>query len=260
MKERNIVQSVVKAMKIFEELAYNGAPLSLSRLSQRVDMNISTVHRLINTLVKLGYVMQNTEGYYCLGMHAYETADIINHNFDLRELVRPYLEEIQASCNETTNLVVLEDNQVVYLDQVESTKMVRMFASVGSKGPAYSTGSGKVLLSYLSKKDLEEYINKTNFIKYTENTIVDPEKLKEELAEIRKRGYALDFEEMEKGVCCVAVPVIGKGGRLLGAISVSGPATRMTKEYMDQVLIPLVKGKAAEIRLKLEKGYRPINK
>jgi len=224
MKDKNVVKSVVKAMKVFEELAYHGSPLSLSRLSQRVNINISTVHRSI----------------------------IITHNFDLRNLVHPYMEEIQASCNETTNLVVLENNQVVYLDQVESTQMVRMFASIGSKGPAYCTGSGKILLSYLNQKQLEEYIKEIDFIKYTENTIIEPEKLKEELVKIREQGYALDFEEMEKGVCCVAAPVIGREGRVLAAISVSGPRTRINKDYMNQILIPLVKEKAEEISRRMK--------
>jgi len=252
MKDKNVVKSVVKAMKIFEELAYHGSPLSLSRLSQRVNINISTVHRSINTLVKLGYLDQNAEGLYCLGMHAYETAEIITHNFDLRNLVHPYMEEIQASCNETTNLVVLENNQVVYLDQVESTQMVRMFASIGSKGPAYCTGSGKILLSYLNQKQLKEYIKEIDFIKYTENTIIESEKLKEELVKIREQGYALDFEEMEKGVCCVAAPIIGREGRVLAALSVSGPRTRINKDYMNQILIPLIKKKAEEISSRMK--------
>ncbi len=252
MKDGNLVKSVIKAVKILEELIHNGSPLSISKISKRVEINISTVHRLINTLVKLGYVEQNEKGLYQLGLHSYEIADLINREFDLKRMVRPYLKEIVSRCNETSNLVVLEDNQVLYLDQIESNKIVRMFAGIGSRGPAYCTGSGKALLAHLDEEDLEEYIENTEFKVFTGSTITDPERLKEELLEIREQGYALDLEEMERGVCCVAAPILGKDDRLLGAISVSGPSTRISMDYLKKVLIPLVKGKAVEINLELQ--------
>lgn len=252
MSRNNRVQSVIKAMKIFEEIVYNGAPISLSHLSERVEMNISTVHRLVNTLLDLGYVEQNKDGFYCLGLFAYEMADIINQEFDLRKLVHPYLQDIVDQCNETCNLVVLEDNQVVYLDQVESTNMVRMFAGVGSRGPAYCTGSGKMLLAYLDDDELKEYLKNTTLKAYTENTFSDPQQLGQELKKIKKRGYSLDLEEREKGVRCVAAPIQGRDERVLGAISVSGPSARITMDFLNNKLIPLVTGKAEQIRKKLQ--------
>jgi len=244
MRDSNKVQSVIKAMKIFEELVYNGSAISLSKLSERVGLNISTVHRLVNTLLDLGYVEQNGDGQYRLGLFAYEIADIINRDFDLRKVVHPILEEIAAECNETCNLVVLENSQVVYLDQVESTNMVRMFASPGSRGPAYCTGAGKMLLSYLEERELAEYIQKTEFVPYTENTITDPLELERELKKIRLQGYSLDLEEREKGVRCVAAPILGREGKILGAISVSGPSTRISMDFLKQKLIPLVTEKS----------------
>src|SRR5690554_5877472 len=101
MSKSNKVQSVIKALKIFEELVYSKSPLSLSRLSERVNMNISTVHRLVNTLLKQGYVEQNNQGKYRLGLFSYKMADMIKNDFDLRDIVRPVLEEIVAECNET---------------------------------------------------------------------------------------------------------------------------------------------------------------
>lgn len=252
MSRNNRVQSVEKGMKIFEEIVFNGEPISLSHLSERVEMNISTVHRLVNTLLDLGYVEQNNEGLYCLGLLAFEVADIINQEFDLRKLVHPYLQEIVEQCNETCNLVVLEDNQVVYLDQVESTNMVRMFAGIGSRGPAHCTGSGKMLLSYHDKKNLKKYLDNTELEPYTENTFTDPRQLEKELEKIKNRGYSLDLEEREKGVRCVAAPILGRDNRMLGAISVSGPSTRITLDYLNNTLIPLVKGKAEQIRRKLQ--------
>ncbi|MFW6035145.1 MAG: IclR family transcriptional regulator [Halothermotrichaceae bacterium] len=252
MVRNNRVRSVVKAMKIFEELVYNGSPISLSRLSEIVDMNISTVHRMVNTLLDLGYVEQNKDGQYCLGLYAYEMAEIINQEFDFRSLVHPYLEDIVAECNETCNLVVLEDNQVVYLDQVESTNMVRMFAGIGSRGPAYCTGAGKMLLSYLSSEELKEYYDTADITSYTENTITNYHQLRRELRQIKEQDYALDLEEREKGVRCAAAPIKGRENRILGTISVSGPSTRITMDYLHNTLVPLITNKANLISQKLE--------
>lgn len=247
MKRNNTVKSVVKAMKIFEVLVQNRRPLSLSKLSKKVGINISTVHRLLNTLLDIGYVKQDEEGKYGLGMRSFKLADIISDEFELKKLVHPYLEEIVSSCNETSNLVVLEDYQVVYLDQVESNNMVRMFASEGSKGAAYCTGAGKVLLAFLKEEKLKNYLQKVELKPFTENTFTKVDKFKKELEKIKKQGYALDLEEKEKGVRCAAAPFFGDGNNLLGAISVSGPSSRITRKYLKQNLVPLVKSKAEEI-------------
>ncbi|MFP4661004.1 MAG: IclR family transcriptional regulator [Halanaerobiales bacterium] len=247
MTRSNHVKSVIKAFKIFEKLVENGSPMTLSSISNSLSLNISTVHRLINTLVKLGYVEQDDKGLYKIGLSAYNIADIIIEDFNLKKIVHPYLEEIVDSCNETCNLVALENNQVVYLDQIESTNMVRMFAKEGSRGEAYCTGSGKALLANLPGRKLKEYINTITLKRYTENTITDADILLEELKTIREQGYALDLEEKEIGVRCVAAPLFDKHGSLMGAISVSGPCSRITDEYLKGYLIPLVKKKAEEI-------------
>ncbi|MFP4015649.1 MAG: IclR family transcriptional regulator [Halanaerobiales bacterium] len=254
MARSNHVKSVIKAFKIFEELVENGSPMTLSSISNNLSLNISTVHRLINTLAKLGYVEQDEKGLYKIGLSAYNIADILIEDFNLKKTVHPYLKEIVDSCNETCNLVALENNQVVYLDQIESTNMVRMFAKEGSRGEAYCTGSGKALLANLPDNELREYINTTKLRRFTENTITDPDKLYEELRIIREQGYALDLEEKEIGVRCVAAPLFDKNDRLMGAISVSGPCSRITDDYLEDYLIPLVREKAEKITSVLKRN------
>ncbi|MFW5985073.1 MAG: IclR family transcriptional regulator [Halanaerobiaceae bacterium] len=252
MSENNHVKSVIKAMRIYEQLVGRGEPISLSSLSKRVKLNISTVHRLLNTLLSMGYVEQNDKGHYRLGFRSYKMADIINDSFDLKRLVHPYLKKIAEQCNETTNLVILEDYQVVYIDQVQSTNMVRMFAGMGSRGAAYCTGAGKVLLAQLGEEELNNYIEETEFKAFTENTITCAERLKEELARIKQQGFALDREEKEKGVRCAAAPIFGKKGKTRGAISVSGPSTRISEDYLKETLVPLVCEQAGKITDRLQ--------
>lgn len=251
MENNNHVKSVMKAFHIFEKLVEKGSAMSLSSISKELKINISTVHRLINTLVKLDYVTQDEKGLYKISYKAYNMADIIIKDFDIKKLVHPFLKEIVDTCNETCNLVALEKNEVVYLDQIESTNMVRMFAKEGSRGAAYCTGSGKALLANLNENELIEYTKTVKLEKYTQNTITDPEKLIKELKIIKEQGYALDLEEKEVGVRCVAAPLFDRNNKLLGAISVSGPCTRITDNYLESCLIPLVRDKASTISNKL---------
>lgn len=251
MENTNHVKSVIKAFHIFEELIEKGSAMSLSSISKELKINISTVHRLINTLVKLGYVSQDEKGLYKVGFKAYNMADIIIKDFDIKKIVHPFLGEIVDTCNETCNFVALEKNEVVYLDQIESTNMVRMFAKEGSRGAAYCTGSGKALIANLNEKKLNEYIKKVDLEKYTQNTITDPKELIKELKTIKEQGYALDLEEKEIGVRCVAAPLFDRNNKLVGAISVSGPCTRITDNYLESCLIPLVRDKAITISRKL---------
>ncbi|HLV09178.1 MAG TPA: IclR family transcriptional regulator C-terminal domain-containing protein [Halanaerobiales bacterium] len=137
------------------------------------------------------------------------------------------------------------------MSKSNKVQSVRMFASPGSKGPAYCTGAGKVLLSYFDKRELEKYIKETEFIPYTDHTITDPDKLKKEFKEIRLQGYALDLEERERGVRCVAAPITAFGDKIVGAISVSGPGTRLSMNYLKEKLIPLVRREAVKISNKL---------
>lgn len=252
MKRDNTVKSVIKALNIFKLLVEEGKPISLSSISKKADINISTVYRLLNTLVKLGYVKQDEKELYCLGLHSYEIADLINQNFNIRELVRPHLKKIVKKCNETSSFAVLEANKIVYIDQIESKNMIKVSTSLKTKIPAYCTGSGKVLLAYLDNEVLEKYIKNTNFIKYTNSTIINPLSLKKELNKVKEQGYATELEEKEKGVHSVAAPIFTMNNKPFGAISISGPSSRITHKYLTNKLIPLIISSAKQLSTELQ--------
>ncbi|WP_408955394.1 IclR family transcriptional regulator [Natroniella sp. ANB-PHB2] len=245
------VQSVDRALDILEILVEVQRPITLSELSKRADLNISTAHRLLNTLVMRGFAAQEESGKYKLGLHLFEIAGTLENSMDLKTVVKPYLEEIVEECNETVNLVILDQGEVLYVDQVESTNMIRMFANVGSRGPAHSLGAGKVLLAHLDEEQLDQILDQIELKEFTTNTITDPAKLKEELAKIRELDYAVDFEEMEEGVRCVAAPIRDGNGEVVAAISVSGPNIRITEQVLYEELVPLITNKAEEISSKL---------
>ncbi len=249
-KEFKSVQSVERALKILEEMANAGEPISISELASKVGLKVSTVHRLLATLLYRGYVEQEAEtSKYRLGLKLLEVGNASKYYYDVRTIARPYLEALVEECNETTNLAVLDETEVVYIDQVESKRMiiVNMLAQVGNRAPVHCTATGKCLLAYLPQSKLEEVLGKIKLEKYTNETIVDIYYLNKELEKIIKEGYAFDWGEMEEHVHCVAAPIFNHTGEVIASISISGPSNRMTSYYIKNELAELVKDTALKI-------------
>jgi len=250
-----VVQAVEKALRILEALGNRASPLTLSEICETINLNMSTTYRLLQTLISKGFVHYDEfSGKYRLGIKTFRIGNAALYAIDFRAEARPLLQELVSLCKETANLVILDGNEVVYIEQVESRSMVRMLARLGSRLPAYSTGGGKAILAYLEEEELNEYLVRQNLVPHTVNTITSPTELKKALARIRQDGYAVDREEMEYGVRCVAAPIRNYTGKVIAALSVSGPGARMTDEYVEARLAPLVKQFADRISARL--GYR----
>ncbi|MDW7649946.1 MAG: IclR family transcriptional regulator [Bacillota bacterium] len=254
--DRHTVQAVERALKILIVLAETGTPLTLTQIRDQASLNISTAHRLLHTLMNDGFISQDKDtGKYMLGLRTFEVGHAALYSMDIRTTARPFLQELVDRCNETTNLAILDQDEVVYIDQIESLNMIKIFARVGSRGPAHCTGAGKALLAHLTEREVERFLqNKMPLGYYTEYTILDPVKFKEEMARIRKKGFALDNGELEEGVRCVAVPVWDFENKAIAAISVSGPDTRLTDAFIEERLIPEVMAAADKISERL--GHR----
>ncbi|WP_347491263.1 IclR family transcriptional regulator [Desulfoscipio sp. XC116] len=246
------VQAVDRTLAILEALAKHREPIALTVLSVKLGLNISTVHRLLNTLIVAGFVEQEpNQGHYRLGLKTFEIGNAALYNLDIRSIAKPYLKELVDRCGETANLSVLNRGDVVYIDQVESVSIVKMFAKPGTRGPAYCTASGKVLLAALTPGEVNLIIKETKFFRHTESTITDHELLKKELTKIRKQNYAVDLGELEEGVKCVAAPIRNHEGKTIAAISVSGPDVRISHGFPQAELIKMVTEAANRISLQL---------
>jgi IclR family acetate operon transcriptional repressor len=231
------VQSVDRTLDVLEALASRNGATGISELSGIVGLHVSTVHRLLATLVDRGYVRQDPESSrYHLGSRIFTLASAADVHLDLRLVARPYLERLMRGSGETANLVTESENEVVYLDQVASMHLVKMFTAPGMRAPLYCTGTGKVLLAFRPPEFAEPVLS-SPMRRYTQHTIVTRAGLEAELAIIRKRGFSVDDEEMEDGVRCLAAPVFDRRGDCVGAISVSGPTTRMTTERVEKLSV-----------------------
>jgi len=224
------VQVIDRALAILDALSSHGPDLSLAELSEKLQLHKSTVHRLIMVLERHNLIERHSaNGRYRLGLKLFELGTRAVSQLDLRERARPFLERLVLETSETVHLCILDDAEVVYLDKVEPTRSVRMATSVGRRNPAYCTAVGKAMMAYLPESQVESIVRKEGLKAVTPNTITSLLELKRELSTIRKRGYAVDNEEIEEGVRCIGCVVRNFSGEPVAAISISGPAFRLTE-------------------------------
>jgi IclR family KDG regulon transcriptional repressor len=250
---RNLVQSVSRSLRILEAMGRSDNPQSLAEITDAVQLPKTTVHRLLETLQCEGYVEQNPiTRQFLLSSKILELASSFLGRLDVREVARPILMELWQQSQETVHLGLLDNGEVLYVEKLESPHTIRMYSEIGRRAPLHCTGLGKALLANLPAEEIEQIVARRGLQRYTENTLVDQISLLEEIATIRSRGVAFDNEEHEKSVRCVAAPVFDAQGQVIAAISIAGPAFRMTAERQ-QDLEPYVVKAAQRISRRL--GY-----
>lgn len=229
------VQSIERAIRILEELATEKEGLGVTELSQRVQLHKSTVHRILNTLLLYGYVERNphTERYR-LGMKLLYLGGAILDRMDIRSEARDILDALAKEVNETVHLVVPEGDKAIYVDKIDSRRTIRMYSQIGRRAPYHASAVGKAILAFLPKEEAETIISK-GLERYTKNTITDPEKLRNHLEMIRRKGYAIDEEENEVGIRCIGAPVFDHTGRVVAAVSISGSILTVTRDKIPEL-------------------------
>ncbi|WP_298438524.1 IclR family transcriptional regulator [Geobacter sp.] len=253
-KSEYIIQAVDHALDLLEQFHDDVDELGVTELSKRLKLHKNNVFRLLATLESRGYIEQNrvTENYR-LGLKTLELGQTFIRQMGILRQSRPVLEALVAECNETAYVAILKEQSIVYLDVVETDMTVRVVPRVGSRLPAYATAAGKVQIASLTDEELDSFFPNKELKGFTPNTITDKDTLKKELKRVVEIGYAIDNEELDIGVRCVAAPIRDYTRRIIGAVSLSGPSMRFTDERMEKELIPLVRKAADEISMKL--GY-----
>ena len=254
----NLVQTLERASLILDILGQSPQGISIKDLSDRMHLPKGTTHRLVSSLSYFGYVRQdqNTKNYF-LGFKLVELGNMLLGQLDLRKEAELFLRNLAQRTKETVHLVILDGNEIVYLDKLETephTGGLRMASRVGSRNPAHSCAVGKALMAYLPAEALARIVEEKGLPKRTGNTITDYNQLKEHMTLVRKQGYAVDDEENERGIRCVAAPIFNEAGKAVAAISVSGPAFRVTKKSVQEKLKKEVMETALRISQRL--GFR----
>jgi len=243
------VQSLERAFVILEAMADAGGIIGLSQLAERADLPLATIHRLVRTLVDLGYVRQEPSRQYSLGPRLMRLADASSQRIGL--WAGPAMNAAVAKLGESVNLAVLDGDEIVYVAQVQpSANFMRMFTEVGRRTFPHSTAVGKAILAHRTDSDVTAMLERTGMPRHTEHTVTSPPAFLAALAETRERGYALDEGEQEVGVRCVAVVVPDSPQPM--ALSMSGPLPRMGDDTVDRAA-PVLQAAAAEIAAELNR-------
>lgn len=227
------VKSAERVLKIFDLLAEQINGLTCKEISQKLGYAPSSTFELLQTLYENGYILLTENKKYLLGTRLIRLGNIVNENLDIKNLIKPHLNDIMNILFETTFLGMLSKDKIVYIDKIQSSHTIATNAEIGSLKPSYCTGLGKIILAYMHEEKLNRILEEIEMIKYTKNTIVDKEVFRWKLKEYRKLGYAIDDEEIEEGLWCLSVPIFDSSGEVKLAISVSGPKDRMlSKEIL----------------------------
>lgn len=235
------VQSLGRAFGLLETMADHGGIMGLSQLATESGLPLPTIHRLARTLVELGYLHQESSRQYVLGPKLIRLGESSSKMLNL--WARPHLTQLVDQLGESANLAMLDGDQIVYVAQVPSRHSMRMFTEVGRRVLPHCTAVGKALMAEMPAEDVREILHRTGTPKHTENTITDLDEFAKNLEWTARHGYAIDEGEQEVGVRCVAVAVPNVSSRL--ALSVSGPAERMTEEVVSRAVPLLNKAGAA---------------
>ena len=249
--------TVGKALDVLDMVAGAGRPVRFSELLADSVFPKATLYRFLQTLTNQGMLMLDPDrGTYTLGVRLVRLAHAAWAQSSLAPVARPYLDVLSAETAETIHLAQMDQGQVLYVDKRNAARPVEMFAQAGKVGPAYCTGVGKAMLAYLSDEDLQAAIDRQSFHRFTSSTYDTPAKLRAELRLIRERGYAFDREEHEPGIICIAVPILTRAGRVIGALSVTS-TTQRTNLAALEAQAERVKETAAQIAAEAESWRFP---
>ena len=249
------IQVVDRALQALEELANAPGGLGVTELGRRLGVDKSTAHRLLATLRARGFVRVHPGTQrYTLGLRLAGLGAAAVHGIELTDIARPFLELLRDRTGEAAHLAVLAEGEVLFLAKAAGPGALTVNAGVGTRAPAHCTALGKVLLAgLLGTEELDRVIAQRGLTRHTPRTITAPETLVRHLEEVRQQGWALDDEERDLGLRCVAAPVYDAGGRIVAAVGISGPTSRIT---LERIALLAQDVRAIAERISHELGYR----
>lgn len=255
MRDNDTLSTLHRAVDILLLLQQEGREMGVTEIARALAVNKTTIYRTLATLESRDFLQQNEEsGKYWLGMKLYSLGMMIGEKMMLKNVASPYAKALSLKLKEVSHLAILDRTATEYpkliiIDKVESQQLLTLTPPTGASTPCHCSGVGKCLLAFAPEDYLERFTD-TVLTRFTKKTITDWDQLKAELANIRKAGIAVDDEELEEGLSCVAAPILNKDGRMIAAISISGPTGRLKTERF-AAIVAEVKNTAKAISLSL---------
>ncbi|KAF0674574.1 IclR family transcriptional regulator [Profundibacterium mesophilum] len=239
--------TIGKALSVLDQVAALGRPVRFSELVPHSPFPKATLYRFLQSLVSQGMLAHDPErGVYTLGLRLVRLAHSAWSTASLAPVARPHLDQLSAKVGETVHLAQLDHAQVLYVDKRNAGIPVEMYSQAGKVGPAYCTGVGKAMLAFLPPDMLDGVLSQQSYHPFTHSTLTGAAELRAALARIKERGHAFDREEHEPGIICVAVPILSREGRVLGAVSITGSTERTGLAALER-FVPALRAAATAI-------------
>ncbi|MEA2936588.1 MAG: IclR family transcriptional regulator, regulon repressor [Alphaproteobacteria bacterium] len=252
-RKRGRLSSVATATRVLKAFTEDEDEIGISELARRLGIAKSTVHRLAATLMSEGMLEQDrASGKYKLGIALFRLGALVRRRMTVSNEARPYLYELREKTNESVHLAVPDGTEIMYVYNLESTHAIRMRSDIGVRKPAYCTAEGQAMLAFQPQAATDAVIA-AGLPARTPKTITAPERFIKTLALVRQRGCAIEDEESELGMVCVAAPIRDDSGQVIAAVGIAGPVTRLSKKWVGAV-VPHVIATAELISARL--GYR----
>jgi len=242
------LQTVDRALQLLEILAEHPRGMQPKEIEEILELNKVTVHRLLATLENRGFI-ERMGNSYVIGLKIVELSSMKLSNVELKTEASPYLRDLVNKLGLPVQMAILEGNEAVFIDKIESIHSFRMYSQIGKRIPVYACGVGKILLMQKRDEEIREEMGKIQFEAFTSKTLTQVEELVEAIKSARKKGYAIDNEEHELGIYCVAAPIYDYMGKIIAAISVGDTNKQFVKANNKQ--IELIKQTAKEISKRL---------
>ena len=246
------VTSAIRVLKAFSEVEVE---IGISALAKRLNLSKSTVHRLASTLTSEGLLEQNPDsGRYRLGLGLFALGALVRRRMDVSNQALPHLHTLREKTGETVHLATLDQDNIMYLFNLESPQAIRMRSYIGARKPAFCTSEGRALLAF-QPLDVVGRILKEPLLARTPHTSVDSAELRKTLDAVRRNGYAIDDEESEIGMRGIAAPIRDLNGNVIAAVGVAGPSQRLSKKAL-RGFVPALIESADAISTRL--GHQPL--
>jgi IclR family pca regulon transcriptional regulator len=251
-KGQYYIEALGRGLSVLEAFSRESPSLSLTQIAAATGLNKSTVFRFTHTLEELGFLTRNPETkQYRPGLKVLRLGFTALNSLEMGQIAEPFLKGLSARCNETTNMTIRDESEIVYVARNKTRQILAVDLQLGSRLPVHCTSMGKVQLIDLSREELLHLLGPGPYPMMGPNTITTLDGLVAELGDVRRRGYAINDEELAVGLRAVAAPVRGPQSRVVAAINISIPSARASRREMEETLAPMVLETAGEISLVL---------
>ena len=250
LTDPSFMTSLARGLAVVKAFSDQRRAMTIAQLSHKTGIPRAAVRRCLYTLKQLGYADAEANNFY-LKPKILSLGYSYLSSTPLTIAAQPSLNELSRTLNESCSLAVLENDEVLFISRSQTSRVLSVALSAGSRLPAYCTALGRVLLAGLPEAELDAYFARVKLIAYTDRTVVSESQLREILADVRRRGYAIVEEELEIGLRSLAVPVRGASGSTMAALNVGAQAIRMTRNLVEQNFLPALLNTASELSVLL---------